>query len=46
MAKHEPSEIKSEKTSLRMIDQGTDSAVRNDKVWESIAKNYEWISYA
>jgi len=29
-----------------MIDQGTDSGVENDKLWDSIAKNYEWISYA
>src|SRR4051794_14536419 len=46
MAKHEASEIKSEKTSSRTIDQGTDSAVQNDKMWDSIVKNYEWISYA
>jgi DNA-binding PadR family transcriptional regulator len=34
-------------TSLRMmIDQGADSMVQNDKLWDSIAKNYEWIGYA
>jgi DNA-binding PadR family transcriptional regulator len=29
-----------------MIDQGADSTVQNDKLWDSIAKNYEWIGYA
>jgi DNA-binding PadR family transcriptional regulator len=29
-----------------MVDQGTDSAVQNEKLWDSIAKNHEWISYA
>ena len=29
-----------------MIDQGADSVVQNDKLWDSIAKNYEWIGYA
>jgi hypothetical protein len=46
MAKHDASEIKSEKTSFRTTDQVTDSAVQNDRMWDSIAKNYEWISYA
>jgi DNA-binding HxlR family transcriptional regulator len=46
MAKHDASKIKSEKTSFRTTDQVTDSAVQNDKMWDSIARNYEWISYA
>ena len=29
-----------------MIDQGADSVVQNDKLWDSIAKNCEWIGYA
>jgi DNA-binding PadR family transcriptional regulator len=29
-----------------MIDQGTGSAVQNEKLWDSIAKNHEWISCA
>ena len=29
-----------------MIDQGADSVVQSDKLWDSIAKNHEWISYA
>src|SRR5919202_3752292 len=29
-----------------MIDQGADSVVQNEKLWDSIAKNYEWIAYA
>ncbi|HJT48048.1 MAG TPA: hypothetical protein VJ729_07670 [Nitrososphaeraceae archaeon] len=46
MAKHEVSEIKSDKTSLRRMDQGINSEAQNDKLWDSIAKSYEWISYA
>jgi hypothetical protein len=46
MAKHDASEIKSEKTSFRTADQVTDSAVQNDRMWDSIANNYEWINYA
>jgi hypothetical protein len=46
MAKHEVSETNSEKTSLRTTDRVTESEVQNDKMWDSIAKNYEWISYA
>jgi hypothetical protein len=46
MAKHEASGIKSEKTTLRRMDRGIDSGAQNDKLWNSIAKNYEWISYA
>ena len=46
MAKHDASEIKSEKTSFRTTDQVTDSAVQNDRMWDSIANNYEWINYA
>jgi DNA-binding HxlR family transcriptional regulator len=46
MAKHEASEIKSEKTTLRRMDRGIDSEAQNDKLWDSIAKNYEWINHA
>jgi DNA-binding HxlR family transcriptional regulator len=46
MAKHEVSEIKSDKTSLRRMDQGIDSEAQNDNLWDSVAKSYEWISYA
>jgi hypothetical protein len=47
MVKHEASEIKSEKaTLLRRMDRGIDSEAQNDKLWDSIAKNYEWISHA
>ena len=46
MAEHEGSEIKPEKRSLRTIDQDSDSAVQNEKLWDSIAKNYDWINYA
>src|SRR5919109_672060 len=50
MAKHEASEIKSEikseKTALRRMNRGIDSEARNDKLWDSISKNYEWISHA
>jgi DNA-binding HxlR family transcriptional regulator len=46
MAKHDASEIKSEKTSFRTADQVTDSAFQNDRMWDSIANNYEWINYA
>ena len=46
MAKHDASEIKSEKTSFSTTDQVTDSAVQNDRMWNSIANNYEWINYA
>jgi DNA-binding PadR family transcriptional regulator len=47
MVKHEASEIKSEKaTFLRRMDRGIDSEAQNDKLWDSIAKNYEWISHA
>jgi hypothetical protein len=46
MAKHDASEIKSEKTSFRTADQATDSAFQNDRMWDSIANNYEWINYA
>jgi DNA-binding PadR family transcriptional regulator len=28
------------------MDQGIDSEAQNDKLWDSIAKNYEWISHA
>jgi len=45
VAKHEASETKSEKTASRM-DRGIDSVAQNDKRWDSIAKNYEWISHA
>ena len=40
------SEIESEKTSSRRMDRGIDSEAQNDKLWDSIAKNYEWISHA
>jgi hypothetical protein len=47
MVKHEASEIKSENaTFLRRMDRGIDSEAQNDKMWDSIAKNYEWISHA
>ena len=46
MAKHEASEIKSEKTNLRRMNRGIDSEAQNDKLWDSIAKNYEWINHA
>jgi hypothetical protein len=46
MAKDEASEIESEKTSSRRMDRGIDSEAQNDKLWDSIAKNYEWISHA
>jgi DNA-binding HxlR family transcriptional regulator len=46
MAEHEASEIKSDKTTFRRIDRGIDSEAQNDKLWDSIAKNYEWISHA
>jgi len=46
MAKDEASEIESEKTSSRSMDRGIDSEAQNDKLWDSIAKNYEWISHA
>jgi DNA-binding PadR family transcriptional regulator len=46
MAKHEASEIKSEKTTLRRMNRGIDSEAQNDKLWDSISKNYEWISHA
>jgi hypothetical protein len=29
-----------------MVDQEIDSEVKNEKLWDSIAKNHEWISYA
>ena len=28
------------------MNRGTDSETQNYKLWDSIAKNYEWISYA
>jgi DNA-binding PadR family transcriptional regulator len=28
------------------MDRGIDSKDQNDKLWDSIAKNYEWISHA
>jgi len=28
------------------MDRGIDSEAQNDKLWDSIAKNYEWISHA
>ena len=40
MAKDEASEIESEKTSSRRMDRGIDSEAQNDKLWDSIAKNY------
>jgi DNA-binding PadR family transcriptional regulator len=46
MAKHEASEIKLEKTTLRGMDRSIDSGAQNDKLWDSISKNYEWISHA
>jgi hypothetical protein len=46
MAKDEASEIESEKTSSRRMDRGIDSEAQNDKLWDSIAKNYEWINHA
>jgi hypothetical protein len=47
MAKHEASEIKSEvKTTLRKMDRGVDSEAQNYKLWDSISKNYGWISHA
>jgi hypothetical protein len=46
MAKHDASGIKSDKTSFSTADQVTDSAVQNDRMWDSIANNYEWINYA
>jgi hypothetical protein len=46
MAKDEASEIESEKTSSRRMDRGIDSEAQNDKLWDSIAKNYDWISHA
>jgi hypothetical protein len=46
MAKHEASGIKSEKANLRRMDRGIDSEAQNDKLWDSISKNYEWISHA
>jgi hypothetical protein len=46
MAKHGASETKSEdKANLRRIDRGIGSEAQN-KLWESISKNYEWISHA
>jgi hypothetical protein len=46
MAKDEASEIESEKTRSRRIARRIDSEAQNDKLWDSIAKNYEWISHA
>jgi hypothetical protein len=47
MAKHEASEIKSEeKTTLRRMDRGINSEAQYDKLWDSISKNYGWISHA
>ena len=46
MAKHEASEIKSEKTTSRRMDRWIDSVAQNGKLWDFIAKNYEWISHA
>ena len=46
MAKHEASEIKSEKTTSMRIDRGIGSEAQNDKLWDSISKNYGWISHA
>ena len=50
MAKHEASEIKSgiksEKTTLRRMNRGIGSEAQNDKLWDFISKNYEWISHA
>jgi len=46
MAKNGASEIESEKTSSGRMDRGIDSEAQNDKLWDSIAKNYEWISHA
>jgi len=45
MAKHEASEIKSEKTTSRRMDRWIDSVAQNGKLWDFIAKNYEWISH-
>ena len=28
------------------MDRGVDSEAQNGKLWDSIAKNYEWISHA
>jgi hypothetical protein len=46
MTKDEASEIESEKTSSRRMARGIDSEAQDDKLWDSIAKNYEWISHA
>jgi hypothetical protein len=46
MAKHEASGINPEKTTLRKLNRGIDSEAQNDKLWDSISKNYEWISHA
>ncbi|HEU4824373.1 MAG TPA: hypothetical protein VFS97_13190 [Nitrososphaeraceae archaeon] len=46
MAKREASEIKSEKITSRRVNRGINSEVQNNKLWDSISKNYEWISHA
>ena len=46
MARPETSGIKSEKTTLRRTNRGIDSETQNYKLWDSITKNYEWISHA
>jgi hypothetical protein len=46
MAKHEASETKSEKTTSRRMNRGIVSEAQNEKLWDSITKNYEWVSHA
>ena len=45
MAKDKASELESEKTTTsKDTDRAIDSEAQNDKLWDSISKNYEWIA--
>ena len=47
MAKDKASELESEKTTTsKNADRAIDSEAQDDKLWDSISKNYEWISHA
>ena len=47
MAKDKASELESEKTTTsKNTDRAIDSEAQDDKLWDSISKNYEWISHA
>ena len=45
MAKDKASELESKKTTTsKDTDRAIDSEAQNDKLWDSISKNYEWIA--